>query len=92
MAKEEKHIAKRIGPGQWFYRGFLIESVGYYHPEHRVCWEAVGDDGCAFGHDYTLRDCKKWVDIAIREKWGMTPIRDLNRFLDKGPACYMTGN
>ena len=32
--------AKRIRKGCYEYRGYIIQSVGYYEPEHRVCWEA----------------------------------------------------
>lgn len=63
-----KHVAHRVDTNIYEYRGFRIECVGYYPPEHRVCWEAVDENGCGFAHAYTLRECKRWVDIELDEK------------------------
>lgn len=60
-----KHVAHRVNKGIYEYRGFRIECVGYYNPEHRVCWEAVDEDGWGFGHAYTLKECKMWVDKRL---------------------------
>ena len=46
MNKEnKKYTAKRLGKGLYLYRGFRIECVGYYNPDHRVCWEAIDENG-----------------------------------------------
>ena len=61
-----KYRAKRIRKGHYEYRGFEIECVGYFEPEKRVCWECVDPkDGCAFGHSYTLKDCKSEIDREL---------------------------
>lgn len=57
-----KHKAKRIRPGKYNYRGITINCIGYFEPEHRICWEAVDETGCSFAHAYTFRDCKYLVD------------------------------
>ncbi len=54
--------AKRISKGKYLYRGCIIECVGYYHPEHRVCWECIDNHGNGFGHGYSLKECKMWID------------------------------
>ena len=63
-----KHKCKRISHGHYLYRGFEINCVGYYNPEHSVCWEAVDEFGCGFAHSHTLKETKKWVDIELDEK------------------------
>lgn len=63
--EKKKHVAKRLSPGHYLYRGFEISCVGYYNPEHRVCWECVDGNGCGFGHDYSLKACKRWIDIEL---------------------------
>jgi hypothetical protein len=61
-----EYKCKRISKGHYLYRGFTIICVGYYNPEHRVCWEAVDTDGkSAFAHGYTLREVKRWIDIEL---------------------------
>ena len=60
-----KYSAKRISPGHYIYRGFQVICVGYYGPEHRVCWEAVDEHGCGFAHSYTIKETKKWVDYEL---------------------------
>ena len=61
-----KHICKKISRGHYKYRGFKIVCVGYYNPEHRMCWEAIDTDGkSGFGHSYTLRDVKREIDYEL---------------------------
>lgn len=61
-----KHTAKRLGKGHYLYRGFEIMCVGYYPPEHRICWECIDEDGMSgFGHGFSLNECKMWIDIEI---------------------------
>ena len=59
-----KHRAKRISERHYIYRGFHIYGM-YYHPEHRVCWEAVDQTGCGFAHSFSLRETKQWVDYEL---------------------------
>lgn len=65
MNRTKPHRAKRLGYRRYLYRGYIIHSVGYYHPEHRVCWEAIDENGCGFAHSFSMRECKKWVDHEI---------------------------
>ena len=62
-----KYRAHRVVSRIYEYRGFQIECVGYYPPEHRVCWEAVDEDGNGFAHAYTLRECKMLVDKELEK-------------------------
>ena len=61
-----KHRAKRISAGHYEYRGFKVTSVGYYHPDHKVAWEAVDEDGNGFAHSFSLKCTKNLIDI---ERW-----------------------
>ena len=63
--REAKEKAKRLSKGYYEYRGYKIVCVGYYNSEHKVCWECVDENGCGFGHDYSLKACKIWIDIEI---------------------------
>ena len=47
------------------YRGIEILSVGYYQPEHCVCWEAVDSNGCGFAHGFSLAMTKRLVDDKL---------------------------
>jgi hypothetical protein len=60
--------AKRISKGHYEYRGYKIICIGYYPPEQRVVWECVDNDGTGFGHDYSLKDCKFWIDEELKKK------------------------
>lgn len=62
-----KHTAHRISSGLYLYRGFGVRCVGYYNPEHKVCWEAFDDRGYGFAHSYSLKDTKFWIDKTIEE-------------------------
>lgn len=35
-----KYKCKRICKGNYEYRGYIIQRLGYYHPEKRIIWEA----------------------------------------------------
>ena len=59
-----KHRAKRISERHYIYRGFHIYGM-YYHPEHRVCWEAVDNDGSEFAHSFTLKETKEFIDCEL---------------------------
>ena len=58
----------RIRKGHYLYNGYLIYSVGYYNPEHCVCWEAVDVNGNGVAHGKSMKECKMWVDILIERK------------------------
>lgn len=62
---KKQHTAKRLSSGHYLYRGFEIICVGYYNPEHRVCWEAVDENGCGFAHSYSLKDTKREIDHEL---------------------------
>lgn len=63
----KKYHAHRIDKQVYEYRGFRIECVGYYNPDHKIAWEAVDKDGYGFAHAFTLRECKMWVDYEIEK-------------------------
>ena len=65
MAKKNIHTATKVSPGQYIYRGFPVVCVGYYHPEHRVCWEATDEHGCGFAHGFSLREVKSLIDNEL---------------------------
>ena len=61
-----KHKCKRIHRGKYEYRGYIIQCAGYYHPEHRVCWEACpkGEIYADF-HGFSLREVKMAIDYDL---------------------------
>ena len=61
-----KHKCKRIHRGKYEYRGYIIQCVGYYHPEHRMCWEA-GPKGEIYAdfHGFSLREVKMAIDYDL---------------------------
>lgn len=61
-----KHKCKRIHRGKYEYRGYIIQCAGYYHPEHRVCWEAClkGEIYADF-HGFSLREVKMAIDCDL---------------------------
>jgi hypothetical protein len=68
---KKKYVAKKISAGHYIYRGIDIYRIGYYPPEKRVVWECVDENGNGFGHDYSLKGCKFWIDEDFfqREKY-----------------------
>ena len=71
----KKHIAHRILKAysgaagiRYIYRGVFIECVGYFDPEHCVCWQGIDFDGIgAFAHNWSLAGTKKEIDRQIDE-------------------------
>ena len=61
-----KHKCKRIHRGKYEYRGYIIQCAGYYHPEHRVCWEACpkGEIYADF-HGFSLWEVKMAIDYDL---------------------------
>ena len=60
--------AKRISKGHYEYRRFEIICLGYYSPDKRVVWKCHDEDGYGFGHDYSLKGCKFWIDEELKKK------------------------
>lgn len=65
MKKTMKNKAKRMSAGHYIYRGFEVNCVGYYNPEHRVCWEAVDENGCGFAHGFSFAMTKRLIDYGL---------------------------
>lgn len=63
-----KYTTHKISKGHYKYRGFEIVCVGYYHPEHRICWEAIDENGCGFAHSFSLKETKFWIDVELKNK------------------------
>ena len=63
----KKHKCKRLRRGNYAYRGYIIYCVGYYNPEHRVCWEACPKSNmlCADFHGFSLREVKIAIDCDL---------------------------
>ena len=61
------HKCKRIRRGNYEYRDYIIQCIGYYHPEHRVCWEACPKNNilCADFHGFSLREVKMAIDYDL---------------------------
>lgn len=57
-----KYKLRRITAGHYFYRGLEVRNVGYYSPDHKVCWEAIDTDGIGFAHSFKLKDTIKLID------------------------------
>jgi hypothetical protein len=62
MATEK---AKKLRRGKYLYRGYVVTCVGYYHPEHKVAWEAEDENGNGFAHSFSLRDTKRLIDDSL---------------------------
>ena len=58
-----KHKCKKIHRGNYEYRGYIIQCGGYYHPEHRITWEACpkGEIYADF-HGFSLSEVKRTID------------------------------
>lgn len=61
-----KHRAKRIHKGKYIYRGYIINCLGYYHPDHRIVWEAEDENGCGFAQSFSLREVKNEIDDLFK--------------------------
>lgn len=60
-----KYRAKRISPGHYIYRGYKVNCIGYYEPDHSIVWEAVDEKGCGFAHSFSFRDTKMLIDLEL---------------------------
>ena len=57
---------KKIRAGKYEYRGWIISSVGYYHPEHCVCWEGYDPKtGHADFHGFSKKEIKWLIDYSL---------------------------
>ena len=57
---------KKKSKGHYVYRGYDVNCVGYYEPEHRVCWEGVDKDGCGVAHGFSMREVCFWIDEFLK--------------------------
>ena len=73
----------RIRKGSYIYRGYYIECLGYYEPEHRIVWEAVDEHGNGFAHSYSLKGVKREIDYEIQNglSEGILTIENITKFL-----------
>ena len=65
IAAAREKDCQRLSRGHYIYRGFEVNCIGYYQPEHRVCWEAVDEHGCGFAHSYSLAMTKILIDSKL---------------------------
>lgn len=61
----KSYKTKRLSSGHYIYRGFEVICVGYYNPDHCVCWEAVDEHGHGFAHSYSLKTTKALIDYEL---------------------------
>ena len=62
---------KKIRAGKYEYRGWIINCVGYYEPEQRVCWEAYDPKtGCGDFHGYSKQQIKWLIDESLSKNGG----------------------
>ena len=62
---------KKIKAGEYEYRGWIISCVGYYEPEHRVCWEAIDPEtNCGDFHGYSKKQIKWLIDDYLSSNGG----------------------
>ena len=62
MKRIKQGEGKNIGCSGYLYKGYEIYSV-YYHPEHRVVWEAISiENGDADYHAFTKASIKFLID------------------------------
>lgn len=60
-------MAKRISAGKYEYKGLIIQSIGYYHPEKRICWEAYDPiKGNADFHGFSKKEVMMWIDKYLK--------------------------
>jgi hypothetical protein len=57
---------KKIRAGKYEYRGWIISCVGYYEPEHRICWEGYDQNtGCADFLGYSKQEIKWLINESL---------------------------
>lgn len=57
---------KKIKPGTYSYRGWIIQCVGYYKPERCVVWEAYNQEtGCVDFHEFSKKTIKWLIDDSL---------------------------
>lgn len=63
------HKCEKIKAGKYKYRGWIISSVGYYPPEHRVCWEGYDPKtGNADFHGFSKKEIKRLIDDSLNKE------------------------
>ena len=69
-----KNSCKRIESGSYLYRGYILNNIGYYEPDHCVIWEACPQSApnCADFHALTKKDLKQIIDDYLDkdDAWG----------------------
>ena len=61
-----KHKCKRIRRGNYEYRGYIIQCLGYYHPEKRIIWEACPKGKIYADYNgFSLREVKIAIDCDL---------------------------
>lgn len=59
---------KKIKPGTYKYRGWIIQCVGYYESERCVVWEAYDPvTGCGDFHGFSKREIKRLIDDSLNK-------------------------
>lgn len=56
---------KKIKSGRYEYRSYIIQRFGYYHPEHRVCWEGIDQEDDAVAHGFTKKEVMLRIDHLL---------------------------
>lgn len=68
------HKCKKIETGSYEYRGFILDNIGYYEPDHCVLWEACRESSpnCADFHALTKKTLKQIIDDYLDkgDAWG----------------------
>ena len=74
---DKDFTCEKIRAGKYKYRGWIVSSVGYYHPQHCVVWEAYDPEtGCADFHAFSKKAIKRLIDDSLAKemeetKWQM---------------------
>ena len=57
---------KKIGPGFYKYKGYLIRNHGYYPPDQCIWWEATNEiTNEADYHEHTKKEIKNVIDNQL---------------------------
>ena len=58
-----KHTMKRLGFGNYQYRGYTIDRVPCYDNERKFShWNILDKSGCVVEAANTLKECRYWID------------------------------
>ena len=62
-----KQGAAKIRKGQYQYRGYILNCVGYFDSMHPIWWEAINDKGEGELHAPTKKELMRHIDEDIDE-------------------------